>query len=180
MFEPEHLKRWKMPRCYFGAEWPSYFVFVGQTRDSDCLERSNFRVALRLLEEASATFNQAREAPFPELDEEGIITPHEHHWACGWVEWIGIHEDNEVALRLADQMAAGLEDYAIIDEEDFSDLECEEANEVWRNLSVGERVHVITKWARGVSLFAARREEFPSDDCGRIQERLLMPGGGIL
>jgi hypothetical protein len=37
------LTRWNRPDHYMGAEWPEYFVFLGQNRDSDALTRSNFR-----------------------------------------------------------------------------------------------------------------------------------------
>ena len=47
---PKHLKRWTRPSCYIGAEWSQYHsAGVGQSRDSDCLEQSNFAVMLRAL-----------------------------------------------------------------------------------------------------------------------------------
>ena len=49
-FTPENLKRWTRPSCYMGAEWPDYFSSgVGQSRDSDALERSNFDAMLKAL-----------------------------------------------------------------------------------------------------------------------------------
>jgi hypothetical protein len=36
-----------MPDSYFGATWPDYYgSSVGQSRDSDALERSNFACML--------------------------------------------------------------------------------------------------------------------------------------
>jgi hypothetical protein len=47
---PKHLKHWTRPRDYFGAEWSRYYsAGVGQSRDSDCLEQSNFAVMLHEL-----------------------------------------------------------------------------------------------------------------------------------
>ena len=47
---PKHLKRWERPKDYFGAEWSRYYsADVGQSRDSDCLEQSNFAVMLEAL-----------------------------------------------------------------------------------------------------------------------------------
>ena len=57
----------------------------------------------------------------------------ESHWACGWVEWIAILADDEAALRAADEMAASLETYPVLDESDFSNLEEENAAKVWRD-----------------------------------------------
>lgn len=42
----KHIKRWTMPDSYFGETWPDYYSSgVGQSRDSDSLERSNFAEA---------------------------------------------------------------------------------------------------------------------------------------
>jgi hypothetical protein len=53
MYEPTNLKRWTMPRDYFGATWPNHYsAGVGQSRDSDCLEQSNFTVMLAEADDA--------------------------------------------------------------------------------------------------------------------------------
>ena len=115
-YTPEHLKRWTMPDSYFGATWPNYFGSgVGQHRDSDALSRSNFICMLKALGGESDT----------------VQVVHEGHWAVGWVEWIAIHESDETALRKADEIMAALEDYPVIDEMHWSELENEEAQEVW-------------------------------------------------
>ena len=71
--EPKHLERWSMPPSYFGASWADYYsAGVGQSRDSDCLEQSNFALMLEALRGESET----------------VIVVRESHWAVGWVEWI--------------------------------------------------------------------------------------------
>lgn len=116
MFTPENLKLWTMPDHYIGAVWPGYYSSgVGQSRDSDALERSNFRCMLKAIGGESDTVTVVRES----------------HWAVGWVEWIAIHQDDAAALAIADELKAGLEDYPIIDESDWSEEETEEANQVW-------------------------------------------------
>ena len=118
MFTPEHLRRWKMPKDYFGAEWPEYYSSsVGQSRDSDALERSNFTCMLKALGGESDT----------------IIVVRESHWAVGWVEWIAIHESDAKALAIADDIAERLADYPVINEDHFSEVEQEDASETWRN-----------------------------------------------
>jgi hypothetical protein len=115
---PEHLKRWTRPDCYIGAEWPGYYHSpCGQHRDSDALYRSNFQTMLKLLGGESET----------------VRVIHEGHWAVGWVEWIAIHESDEKALRIADEAAKDLEDYPVLDEMHWSELEMEDANETWKN-----------------------------------------------
>lgn len=128
-YTPKHLKRWTMPQHYAGVTWPDYYsAGVGQSRDSDALERSNFRVMLKALGGESDTVRVVREG----------------HWAVGWVEWIAIHADDAQALEIADGLAEGLEDYPVLDDDDFSELEQEEANEIWANCYTWqERVEYI-------------------------------------
>ena len=115
-YEPEHLTRWTRPDHYAGAPWPEYFSSgVGQCRDSDALERSNFACMLKALGGKSDT----------------VIVVREGHWAVGWVEWIAIHESDATALKEADEIIAALADYPVISDDHFSETETEEANEVW-------------------------------------------------
>ena len=117
-YEPEHLKLWTHPENYIGASWPAtYSAGVGQHRDSDALERSNFRCMLKALGGESETVTVVRES----------------HWAVGWIEWIAIHQDDDKALETADRVIAALEDYPVIDESDWSELENEDANDTWTN-----------------------------------------------
>ena len=116
-FIPENLKPWTMPASYAGEVWPAYYsAGVGRSRDSDALERSNFRTMLARLGGESETVTVVREG----------------HWAVGWVEWVAIHQDDETALRAADEAKGELEEYPILDESDFSELEHEDADETWR------------------------------------------------
>lgn len=129
MFEPKHIERWTMPANYAGEIWPDYYTAgVGQTRDSDALAQSNFAAMLRALGGESETVTIVRES----------------HWACGWVEWIAIHQDDENALAIADELCGRLEDYPVLDEDDWSEREQDEANDVWRDCySVSERIAYI-------------------------------------
>jgi hypothetical protein len=124
-----HLKRWELPECYVGELWPNYYSSgFGQSRDSDALERSNFRCALAQLGGETDTVTVVREG----------------HWAVGWVEWIAIHQDDEDALRIADRLQEKMQGYPVLDEEDWSNEEHEEANEIWRNCyTPAERIRYI-------------------------------------
>lgn len=131
-YEPSNLKRWEMPSHYFGAEWPDYFgAGVGQSRDSDALERSNFVCMLNALGGESETVRVIRES----------------HWAVGWVEWIAIHESDHKALETADSIMKALEAYPVIDESHWSEVEQEEATEVWRDCFTDlQRLRYIRKY----------------------------------
>lgn len=107
MYTPERLAKWKTPDSWFGKPWPDYYVFLGHHRDSDNLDNSNFDTALALLGGESET----------------VVKVCENHWAVGWVEWIAIHESDDTALQLADDIKAKLSDYPVLDEEDYSERE---------------------------------------------------------
>jgi hypothetical protein len=148
------LKRWEMPDSYFGAEWPEYFVFLSQARDSDALTRSNFECGLEALEGESET----------------VIVVRERHWAVGWVEWIAIHESDVRSIIRAEGMLCALSDYPVLDESHFSELEWAEAESQWEMMPLKYRVELCAE--ADVSIFAARRDSIPSEDSGYIFERL--------
>jgi hypothetical protein len=110
------MKLWTRPDSYCGAEWPEYYVAYGHHRDSDVLTESNFYSLLRRLGGESET----------------VLVIRESHWAVGWVEWIGIHQSDETAVRIATECLEKLEDYPILDEEDFSEREDEQCDQTWR------------------------------------------------
>ena len=127
-FTPEHFQLWTHPEYYAGEEFPDLYVTLGQHRDSGVLDRSNFRSFLKALGGESDTVRVIRAG----------------HWLVGWIEFIGIHKDDAVALEAADEMAAALKDYPVVDEDDYSELEREEANETWKNcFSAQERLVYI-------------------------------------
>lgn len=143
LFTPEHIKRWALPDSYAGPVWPDYYVACGQHRDSDSLTRSNFTCILKALGGESET----------------VIVIRERHWAVGWVEWIGIHEGDSKALQIADDITERLDDYPVVNEDHWSNLEYEEACDFWESLNVAERLHYCQR--AGVSSFAARHAYFP-------------------
>lgn len=154
MYIPDNLKRWSLPDSYAGAEWPEYFVFLAQHRDSDSVTRSNFIRGLEILGGESRTVQIIRE----------------RHWAVGWVEWIAIHESDSAALKEADSIAAALEDYPVVDDEHLCALEWDEAADYWERMNVRDRAEYCKR--AGLSIFAARRDYLPSDDTGALMDIL--------
>jgi len=86
-----------------------YGVLLAQNRDSDALERSNFRAALARLGGES----------------ENVQVHRFGHWAVGWFEIIVVKEGTE-EYEKAEEIEGKLENYPVLDEEDFSRLEWEE------------------------------------------------------
>lgn len=144
----KYLEKWTRPSSYIGATWEGYYIFLGQNRDSDALTRSNFRVGLAALEKLAAFVPPVPEDEGDEGDEEeSRVVVRESHWAVGWVEWIAIHESDTLALEAADAMQAGLDNYPVLNEEDFSSLEQEEADATWKNCyDEKERIAYVRKW----------------------------------
>jgi hypothetical protein len=104
------MKLWRQPDNYNGASWADYYVFLHEYKDSDSLERRNFRVALRRLGGQS-------------LDERGTTVVgvvheggQEDHLDTGegWVKWIAIHKAAADKVLLAEEMEAELDEYPIL------------------------------------------------------------------
>lgn len=143
-FEPQHLKRWELPRNYFGAEWPEYYVFLGRHRDSDALSRANFDAGLKVIGGERGEVSADEGGLFLKRGNPLVAVVRENHWAVGWVEWIAIHESATEALEIADRINGKLEDYPVVDEDLFGQYECEEAQIVWRDCySVKGRIDYI-------------------------------------
>lgn len=159
IYEPKHLRLWTMPSHYAGEVWPAWYVFLGRNRDSDMLTESNFDAALAKLGGESDTVRVIRES----------------HWAVGWVEWIGIHQDDARALRLADDMEESLSDYPVLDDYDLSEREFNAALDYWDGWTgdaskpdIQHRIRTIADWNRQhehwgrkfkpISRFAARHD----------------------
>lgn len=137
---------WTLPPHYIGERWDNYYVGPSRTRDSDALERSNFDSALKALGGESET----------------VIVVREGHFLCGWVEWIAVYRyNNHEACEILGEILAGLEDYPIVDEDHLSEVEWEEASEVWQNCySDSERLDYIRN----------NRSEFEFRDWGDVRQ----------
>ena len=153
-YTPDNLKLWTLPDSYMGAHWPEYYVFLGQHRDSEALDRSNFTCGLEAIGGETDT----------------VLVVHESHWAVGWVEWIAIHKSDTNALKQADETAAALLDYPVVNESHYCDLEYTEACGFWASLPVSERLWYCQK--AYISPFAARHDYLPEDPDGTLLEYL--------
>ena len=93
----------------------NWVILLTQSRDSDCLERSNWDSALEIL---------GGESDNVEIHRFGS-------WACGWFEHLFIKKDTAEHQK-ALEIESALEDYPVVNEEHFSELEYTEAGEVWQ------------------------------------------------
>lgn len=162
-YVPKRLNLWTYPGSYMGPSFDDYYVFLGQNRDSDSITRSNFTCGLRDIGGATGEFED-------EHTPVNVAVINQGHWAVGWIEWIAIHKTNGPVLRKADEILRKLEDYPVVDDDHLSQLEWDEAAESWEHCSIRDRIEYLARW--GLSIFAARRDELPEDDDGRVLETL--------
>lgn len=126
-----------------------------QNRDSECLDRSNFEVALRMLGGES----------------EDVQVHRFGHWGNGWFELILVNPANAEKLAIAEDIDNCLSEYVALDDEHLSELEFNTAYEYWERMSVSQRVEYLQRV--GQCIFAARRDELPADNNGALQQLLL-------
>lgn len=103
-------------RNYAGSDLSDWVLVVFRTRDSDCLAESNFETALDQLGG----------------EQDGVVQVQRiGHWACGWVEQLAVHVSAVDKLEIARSILNALEDYPVLDDQDFSDREAEERSETF-------------------------------------------------
>jgi hypothetical protein len=107
---------WDSRENYMGSipEDP-WLVVMGWNRDSDILSESNCAAAIELLGGESETVQIFRFG----------------HWACGWIEYLCVKAGSP-SEAIGDEICERLEAYPILDENDFSEREQEEADRVWQ------------------------------------------------
>lgn len=143
----KNLKLWATPSHYYGAEYPEYYVCATQTRDSHCLDRANFDATLKAIGESKYT--------------NAVIVARASHWLCGWVEVLLVHRGASKKIAIADQIAAALQNYPVVDENLYSQYENEEKESIWAQMDLRERMQLCVR--AGLSCLAARHDYIPSD-----------------
>ena len=186
MLNLQNVTRWQHPQHYAGYSPDGDFLVASVHRDSDSVSRSNYICAKARLETVAATLPPAaQEPPAPSPDEArpAADDPRAEAWVfefrashclVGWVDYLLVRADAPPALvQAVVEIADALEGHPVLDEDHLSELEFDEACTYWADMSVADRLDAIERSAcRGVSIFAARRPELPSDDTGALLEHL--------
>ena len=136
---------------------------VIRTRDSGCLEESNWSAMLEVLGGESDTVEVHRFG----------------HWANGWFEIILVDPSDLVSVNVATEAESTLMDYPVLDEEDWSDRESRLADETWERASIRDRWDYLR--GLGLSCLAARHPTLGQlydrtgfdDDQGTLRNRLI-------
>lgn len=136
------------------SELDHLYVVLTRNRDSDLLTESNWYCALKTLG-----------------GESGSVVIHRfRHWAYGWWEALCVTEERKAeGQAIVDRM----ENYPILDEDDYSDRQWKEATRVWNELSIPERVELCQRFHCNV--LEARHNRIPYSDNGSLFEYLTTP-----
>lgn len=130
-----------------GFELDDWAIVYSRTRDSSCLDNSNFDAALTALGGESDT-----------------VQIHSfNHWAVGWIEHIFVDPASKEKMEIAESIQSQLSDYPVLNEEDWCEREFNLASEYWEQCSIADRIDAIQRYGMGASIFAARRPELPQD-----------------
>jgi len=127
---------------YWG-ERTDWLIVYAVTRDSSTLERANFQAIERDLAGTRYTIERSG------------------HWAVGWVDYLIIDPTDTEAVEIAERAQSRLEDYSILDESLWSEMELE---------AYSQNVELAVKW------WAKRQHETITDDAlnrimGAVAER---------
>jgi len=124
--------------AYWGGRG-DWLIVLAVHRDSDCLARSNFEVAREHLNALPAVKDWPGE--FNPVSVERF-----NHWAVGWVDYLLVDPECKEAVKEAEAVQEKLNDYPVLNEEHYSNLEQEEASDVWRDcFRESERIAYIRK-----------------------------------
>lgn len=97
--------------AYFG-ERGNWSIVLSVHRDSEYINVSNFRVAQKRLEA---------------IDADSVAVERSSHWACGWIDRLLIAPDVSALAVEAEAIRAQLDDYPVLDEDDWIELESDNA-----------------------------------------------------
>lgn len=98
--------------AYYG-DHPDWLVTLGVTRDSDAVERSNWRFI---------TSGMLLAHP------DDVAIEEMRHWACGWIKYLLVAPDSP-AVKIMSDWSDMLAIYPIADEEDYEQLVAEEEDD---------------------------------------------------
>ena len=157
----DNLTYWTRPENYGGANPEGFIVVATRYRDSSILRESNFETAQKRIadvlghdiEEVCELRDGSHAFPVFSIMRTG-------HWAVGWVEYLLLAPNApERAIDEARSIARNLDDYSVLDADDYSRREWDAAIESWTQGSLRERIELCAQF--DVSIYAARRSELP-------------------
>ena len=113
---------------YFGDR-PDWVIVTTRNRDSNLLDESNWDAFISALGGESET----------------VAIERSSHFLCGWVEYMVIDPTATDKLEIANKLLERMEDYPVLDEEDFSSREWDNYQDAWRDWGCSEFTRALKK-----------------------------------
>ena len=134
---------------YYGerGEW---FIVLAKTRDSGALEKSNFDAAIDRLTATPANILGNNEDNDWAIETSG-------HWLVGFISFLVVRTNTE-AFNIAQLIQQELKDYAVLDDELYSDYDLEARRYTWDSMSIKNRIDLLKD--NNESIFAARSDVY--------------------
>lgn len=152
-----NLPVWAQPDSYFGHSPDGNYLILSHHRDSCLLDESNWDAVSSELFDADSSNH--------------VYTFTANHWGVGWIEHLILKSSApEYLQQQAAEILGALESYPVYDEQDLGRRQIEWAEQEWERLDTEHRI-ALCRQAR-ISIFAARRDELPSDPQGYIIQDL--------
>lgn len=146
---------------YIGKDFSDYFVFpIIKTRDCDFLTESNFEILSKEMLPLSKELDN---------EEESVFVARMNHWACGFYEILLIHESDTKALDKAKKLVKELNDYPVLDEQDYSDKQNDYVSKQWEEMTLEEKKQLC----EDNEVTFNEDVSWPNDDRGYLFESLL-------
>ena len=142
---------------YQPTSWDSKANFIGNTVEID-----NFYVAPEILPRDAKVYQESNFQAILDLlgGESDYVQVHRFgHWACGHYELILVHP---LLLPALEEIEGRLNNYPLLNEDDYLDRLNEAANQLWGKMSLRERIDVCKE--HGLSIFSARSKWLPICD----------------
>lgn len=118
-YRPKHLYRWEYESNYIGEDYSDHYVVYPTFRDADLVQQSNYETIKKV---------------FDQKDIKYIIVRF-NHWLVGWMEEILINENHLGSLRYADDLVGQLEDYPLLDDDDYYQKRYEQMEEIYKDMN---------------------------------------------
>jgi len=151
------------------GNWRDFDSFAWHDRPDDCddfaIVYTNGRDSDVLSESNAHAISEALE-PYTDGDDPDVYSEHHNHWACGWIDGfsIRVYRNGKItdAFRAYCELQARLEDYPILDEDDYYAREAEAIDESWSNWAGSDFTKALEEKFEGVDF------NWPDDDTLRV------------
>lgn len=128
----------KSSAAYWG-ERGDWLIAYTTTRDADCLARSNWECFVELLTGQSAHTGAKGSSDLTDC----VAIEEASHWAVGWVQYLIIRPDAAEQIAEARAARADLENYPVLNDTHYSNLEYEEYGKFFKSDARFEFKHAL-------------------------------------